>query len=164
MAFLAIFLAAVYYLYEYVVSLFSSFVPQLKTIMIVVSIVAIFCAVIIASGLRASGTNNVSSELINLYMRLLVLGSERLTQPSGVERQVVTSELVVLEQQLALQGSQKVIAAYMKLHRLSRQEDMSGDDAVECLQKLLLEMRVDIGRKKMNFNKHELVELLLSRY
>lgn len=160
---LAIFLTAIYYLYEYVVSLFGSFEPQLKNIMIAVAIVAIFCAVIIATGLRASGSNNVSSERINLYQRLLVLWSERLRQTAEVAEIEKADGSPGLEQQLALHGSPKVITAYMNLQRAISQEGKVADDAIELLKKLLIEMRADIGRTEFNIKKIDLVDLLMGR-
>ena len=164
LAFLTILLTAIYYLYEYVVSLFGSFEPQLKTIMIVVTIVAIFCAVIIASGLRACSSNNVSSERIKLYQRLLVLWSERLRHPAEVEGIGKEDGTLGLEQQLALHGSPKVISAYMNLRRAIGKEGKITDDANEMLKKLLIEMRRDIGRSDLNFNKIDLLDLLMGRH
>lgn len=160
---LAFFLTGTYFLFEYIGSLFGTLEPQLKTIMIIATIVAFFCAAIIASGLKASSPNNVSTEKEILYQRLLVFWNERLKQLSGGEGQVV-GDLVGLEQQLALHGSPKVIAGYMNLRRLTKQEGKPGDDAIELLTKLLVEMRADIGRTEFNLNKSDLVDLLLERY
>ena len=164
LALLTIFLTAIYYLYEYVLSLFGSFEPQLKNIMIVVAIVAIFCAVIIASGLRASSSNNVSSERINLYQRLLVLWSERLRQTDEVAEIEKADGSTGLEQQLALHGSPKVITAYMNLRRAISQEGKIADDAIELLKKMLVEMRSDIGHTELNIKKIDLVDLLMGRH
>lgn len=156
-------LAGTYYLFEYIASLFGTLEPQLKTITIIATIVAFFCAAIIASGLKASSQNIVPSEKINLYQRLLVLWNGRLKQVTVEEVWGVESELVGLEQQLALLGSSRVVAAYLNLRRSTKQEGKPGDDAIELLQKLLVEMRTDIGRKEQKLNKSDVLDLLLER-
>jgi hypothetical protein len=163
LALLAAFLAGTYYLFEYIASLFGLLEPQIKTVTIIAAIVAFFCAAIIASGFKAGRTNNVSAQKINLYQRLLEIWSERLKHSSGGE-ELVVGEMAGLEQQLALQGSPKVIAAYMNLRRSVKQEEKSGDDAIDLQKKLLLEMRADIGQKEMNFSKNDLLDLLLGRH
>lgn len=160
---LALILYGFYFLFEYVSSLYGTLEPQLKTITIIASLVAFFCAVIIASGLKASSQNIVPSEKINLYQRLLVLWSGHLKQSTVEEMWGVESELVGLEQQLVLLGSARVVTAYLNLRRPTKQEGKPGDDAIELLQKLLVEMRTDIGRKEHKFNKSDVLDLLLER-
>ena len=130
-ALLALILYGFYFLYEYVSSQFGILEPQLKSLVIISTCVIIFCAAIIASGLKASSQNIVPSEKINLYQRLLVLWSGRLKQATVEEVWGVESELVGLEQQLALLGSSRVITAYLNLRRPTRQEGKPGDDAIE---------------------------------
>jgi len=161
---LALILYGFYFLFEYVSNQFGTLEPQLKTMTIIATIVAFFCAAIIASGLKASSPNNVSTEKENLYQRFLVLLCERINQSTGGNGQLVASEFIGLEQQLALHGSSRVIAAYLNLRRLTKQEGKFGDDAIELLQKLLVEMRTDIGRKEQKLNKSDVLDLLFGRH
>jgi hypothetical protein len=130
---------------------------------IIASIVAFFCAAIIASGLRAGSPNSVPAEKATLYQHLLVHLSERLKGASGGEGRVADGDLIGLEQRLALNGSPKVIAAYMNLRKSAVQEGKLGDESRELLKKLLLEMRADIGRTEFNLNKNVLLDLMLGR-
>lgn len=161
---LAAFLAGGYFLFEYIASLFGTLEPQLKTLAIIATIVAFFCAAIIASRLKAGGTNNISAARENLYQQLLVHWSERLKDVSGSEGCVADDEIIALEQRLALHGSSKVIAAYMNLRKSIGHEGKLGDESRELLKKLLLEMRVDIGRTEYNLNKNDLLDLLLGHH
>ena len=164
LALLAVFLVGSYYLFEYVASLFGTLDPQLKTMAIIASIVAFFCAAIIASGLKARSPNSVPAEKATLYQQLVVHWSKLLKSASGGEGRMPDSELIVLEQRLALHGSPKVIAAYMNLRKSAGQEGKPGDEYRDMLKKLLIEMRADIGRTEMNLNKNDLLDLLLGRH
>ena len=42
---------------------------------------------------------------------------------------------------------------YMNLRRATKQEGKSGNDTIELLKRLLVEMRRDVGRSDLNFNK-----------
>lgn len=41
----------------------------------------------------------------------------------------------------------------MNLRRATKQEGKSGNDTIELLKRLLVEMRRDVGRSDLNFNK-----------
>ncbi|MDD5268359.1 MAG: hypothetical protein PHO08_14730 [Methylococcales bacterium] len=164
LALLTAFLAGGYFLFKYIANLFDTLEPQVKTLAIIASIVAFFCAAIIASGLKAGSRNSVSIEKAALYPRLLVLWSQQLKGSSAGEERGADSEFIGLEQLLALHGSQKVIAAYMNLRKLAGQEEKLGEESNDLLKKLLMEMRADIGRTELNLNKNDLLDLLLGRH
>jgi len=42
---------------------------------------------------------------------------------------------------------------HMNLRRATKQEGKSGNDTIELLKRLLVEMRRDVGRSDLNFNK-----------
>ena len=163
LALLTVFLIGAYYLFEYVTSLFGTLQPQFKTMAIIATIVAIFCAAIVASGVKACSPNSVSDVSQNLYQQLLMYWSKLLKGESGGEGRVADGELVSLELRLALHGSPKVITAHMNLRKSVGQEGRLGDESRELLKKLLLEMRADIGRSELNFSKNDLLDLLLGR-
>lgn len=162
LALLAVFLTGGYFLFEYIASLFGTLEPQLKTVTVIATIVAFFCAAIIASGLKASSPNNISAEKAALYQQLLVHWSGLIKV--GGEGRVADGELIALEPRLALHGSPKVITAHMKLRKSAGQEGKLGDEFRELLKKLLLEMRADIGRTELNLNKNDLLDLLLGQH
>lgn len=163
LALLATLLSGTYFLFEYIESLFGALEPQLKTIVIIATVVAFFCAAIIASGLKAGIPNSVSAVKENLYQQLLVHWSDLLKGESGGEVRVADGELIALEQRLALHANPKVIAVYINLQKSAVQEGKLGDESRELLKKLLLEMRADIGRTEFNLNKNDLLDLLLGR-
>ena len=164
LALLAAFLAGGYFLFKYVANLFDTLEPQIKTLAIIASIVAFFCAAIIASGLKTGSQNSVSVEKAVLYPQLLALWSQQLKGSFGEEERAADSELTGFEQLLALHGSQKVITAYMNLRKLAGQEGMPGDELHDLLKNLLVEMRADIGRTESNLSKNDLLDLLLGRH
>ena len=160
---LAVFLTGSYYLFEYVSSLFGTLEPQLKTMAIIATIVAFFCAAIVASGLKAGSPISISAARENLYQQLLVHWSERLKDEASGDGRLDDGTLITLEQGLALHGNPKVIVAHINLCKSTEQERKLGDKSRELLKKLLLEMRADIGRTEFNLNKNVLLDLLLGR-
>lgn len=161
LALLASFLAGGYFLFEYIASLFGTLESQLKTVIIIATIVAFVCAAIIASGLKASGTYCIPVERISIYQQLLVYWSELLKV--GGEGRAANGELTGMEQALALHGSSKVIVAYMNLRKSAGKNGELSGVSRELLKKLLLEMREYIGRTELNLNKSDLLDLLLGR-
>lgn len=67
LALLAAFLTGGYYLFKYVASLSGTLEPQLKTLAIIATIVALFCAAIIVSGLKAGSPVSISAASENIY-------------------------------------------------------------------------------------------------
>lgn len=168
LALLVALLAGGYFLFKYVVDLFGTLEPQVKTITAIASIVALLSALIIAGGLKARSQkeNNLSTTLekANIYERLIAFRCEQLKrQASGEELVVADSELINLEQRLALHGSPKVITAYVNLRRLAKQEEKLGDEIPELLKKLVLEMRGDLGRTELSLKENDLLDLLRGR-
>lgn len=161
LALLVAFLTGGYYLLEYIASLLGTLEPQLKILTIIASIVALLCAAIIVSGLKLVSQNNVSAEMVTLYQQLLSLCSERLKIESGGKGSY--GELEVLEQRLALQGSPKVIAAYMNFRKAVGKEVPPVEESQALLNKLLMAMRADMGRTEVNINKNNVLDLLLGR-
>lgn len=76
LALLAVFLTGTYYLFEYLASLYGTLEPQPKSMVIIATIVAFFCAAIIASGLKAGSPASISAAREDIYQQLLVHWSE----------------------------------------------------------------------------------------
>ena len=164
LALLAVFLMGAYFLFSYIVDLFEMLEPKIKAITAIISIVALLCAVIIARGLKAhchkvDGLKTV--EKLNAYRQLLALCSEQLKREAGGEEPVQDSEPINLEQLVALQGSPKVIAAYMELQRQARREGNQGDQILALLSNLVTSMREDLGVTASNLKESDISGLLL---
>lgn len=167
LALLVGFLAGGYYLFNYIVNVFGTLEPQLKTITAIASVVALLCATIIAGGLKARSQKEITSSLIvekaNIYLQLLSLWSKQLNNSLGGEKWPENVELTHLEQLLALYGGSKVITAYVNLRRLVGQELKAGDEVPTLLNTLVTEMRGDLGYTESNLNENDLLDLLLGR-
>lgn len=146
--------------FEYLNSLYVGLEPQIAHLTMIVSIVAVICALIIASRSKTSSINSNYCERINLYHRLLVLWSERVKGASGSAEY----ELLSLEQLLALHGTSKVITSYINLRRSAWAGEKAEDEIFELLMKLLIEMRADLGQVEFNLDKSDLLDLLLNRH
>ncbi|GJQ22221.1 hypothetical protein BIY37_12550 [Candidatus Brocadia sapporoensis] len=164
LALLAVLLAGGYFLFKYVVNIFDTLGPQYGTIAAIASIVVVLCAVIIAGGLRARCTNEGLSVKSNVYERLVVFLSDLLRRnTTGEEGQADEGELIKLEQLLVLYGGPKVITTYLKIRRKIRDEKKEGSETMALLNKLVLAMRADLGRRELNLKEKDILDLLLGR-
>ncbi len=167
LALLLAFLAGGYFLFKYIASVFATLEPQVETLAAIASVVAVLCAVIVAEGLKARSQKDqysiATAEKAKLYERLLFLCCEQLKRKGNGDEWAADTELVKIEQLLALHGSAKVIAAYNNLRRLSKQDGPPGDTEPVLLSKLLMEMRGDLGRTEFMRKENDLLDLLLGR-
>lgn len=167
LALLAALAAGIYFLFQYVVGLFDILNPQQQALIMIASMVVLSCALIIAGGLKARHYKEASSlaiEKANMYERLLVYWGDQLKQQIGGKELIIEGELGKLEQQLVLHGSQKVITAYTNLRRHVLQQGDTGSEISDLLNKLMLEMRADLGRADWNVKGNDLLDLLLGRH
>lgn len=164
LALLAVFLTGGYFLFEYVASLFGTLEPQYKTIAAIASVVAIMCAVIIASRLRVRYNSEGSAVKANVYERLAVFLADQLRRDRASEEwRADEGEIKKLEQLLALYGGPKVITAYMQIRRTIREERKEGSETMALLNKLVLTMRAYLGRRELNLKEKDVLDLLLGR-
>jgi hypothetical protein len=165
LALLAALLAGGYFLFKYVVGVFATLDPQVETLAAIASVISLLCAVIIAEGLKARGQKDsfsiATAEKTKTYQRLLYLCSERLRSQLPENRQVVDAELAKIEHLLALHGGARVVSAYVKLRRPAQDEGKTG--GASLLNKLLMEMRRDLGHSEFIRNERDFLELLLPR-
>lgn len=165
LALLLALLAGGYFLFEYVVSVFAALEPQARTLVAIGSVVVLLSAVIIAEGLKARGQNGrqAAAEKTATYERLLSFCCERLKRPENPEVRAADEELVKIERLLVLQGSTKVITAYVKLKRLAKQGGTPSETELALLNALVMEMRSDLGRPEFIRKQNDLLELLTER-
>jgi hypothetical protein len=167
LALLAAFAAGAYFLFQYVVGLFDLLDPQFQAITLIASVVALFCALIIADGLKGrqykAANLHMVTEKANLYERVLMYWCDPSKQPISSGELINESELVRLERQLVLHASPKVLTAYLNLRRQGLQENASDTQTIDLLSKLALEMRSDLGHLDPKLKENELLDLLLGR-
>jgi hypothetical protein len=151
LALLAALLAGGYFLFRYIVGVFSTLEPQIAKVTAIASVVALLCATIISSGLRSHDHETTRVEKAQLYRQLLSISSR--WNPSERENNRETElEHLELKQRLALWGSPGVIATYAELERHMKQEKSQDDGAKPLLKKLVNEMRKDLGQTTSNFS------------
>lgn len=156
-------LMACYLLFSSIVNSLSPLEPQVKTITAIASVVALLCALIVASGLKARGQGENNSRVVknaHIYERFLSLWHNSLNR----QEWEINSETTNLEQLLALYGSPRVITAYVNLKRRIKQEGESGDDILTLFNRLIMEMRLDLGQTELNLKENDALDLLLSHY
>jgi len=163
LAVLAVALAGMYFLFRYIVDVFGTLEPQVKTLAAIASVVAVLCAVLVAGGLKARrASENETVPKANLYEELAAFWADQLTQEKAeTAAQVDASKGVRLEQHLALYGSPKVITAYLQLRRSVSETGKEGNETAGLLTKLVQAMRADLGRKEQNIKEKDILELLL---
>ena len=156
-------MAGAYFLFKYVVGVFAALDPQVETLAWIASVVALFCAVIIAEGLKAGGQDDsiLTAEKLKLYETLLSRCCDRLSL-AGEHQPDASREFARIEQSLALHASPRVVYAYLDLRPLIEQRPRSGDTAA-ALGKLLAEMRADFGATALIRNETDLLDMLLGR-
>lgn len=160
----ALLVAGGYFLFKYVVGVFDTLGPQYKTIAAIASVVAIMCAVIIASRLRVRYNSEGSAVKANVYERLAVFLADQCRKEKTVEEgRADEDELIKLEQLLVLYGGTKVITTYMQIRRTIREERKERSETMALLYKLVLAMRADLGRRELNLKEKEVLDLLLGR-
>lgn len=164
LALLAGLLAGGYFLFRYIVGVFATLEPTVATLTAIASVVALLCTTIIASGLKARSQKDEGAgtrvEKAGIYEKLLSVCSAQLQRQKSTEELGANGELINLEQLLALHGSPKVITAYVNLRRLARPDVNSGDEVPALLNKLVMEMRADLGCKELNLKENDLLDLL----
>src|SRR5882724_10763641 len=106
-------LAGGYFLLEYIGGVFTSLEPQTRTLAAISSVVVLLAAAIIAEGLKARGIRDPQAvaQRVATYERLLSLCCEQRHRAEAADADALT------ERALALQGSAKVISAYVSLRR-----------------------------------------------
>lgn len=159
-------LAGAYFLFKYVTGVFATLEPQAETLAWVASIVALLCAVIIAEGLKARGQREAeaiaAAEKAGVYQQLLSACCAQWTASDSANGPLRDPELVRIEHALALQGSGKVISAYLDFRRADNAGN-SQDQTSAPLSRLVQAMRADLGRSDVSRGDADLLELLSGR-
>jgi hypothetical protein len=156
------FCAAVYILFAHGWKMFAALDVQVKTLAGTASLVALLCAFIIADGIKARGhaDNAAMAARAATYEGLLSLCCDQWKRASGVDLPESDGPRFIIERNLALHGSPEVIAAYVKLRRVARQNGKPDDALLKILTK---EMRADLRRNEIIRKQAEVIELLLDQ-
>jgi len=146
-------LAGGYFLLEYIGGVFTSLEPQTRTLAAISSVVVLLAAAIIAEGLKARGIRDPQAvaQRVATYERLLSLCCEQRHRAEAAD--------ALTERALALQGSAKVISAYVSLRR-AKLDNAPNEAQTALLESLIAEMRRDCGRQDLIRKKSDLLELL----
>ena len=168
LALLAGLLAGGYFLYRYVADVFATLEPTVATLTAIASVVALLCAIIVTGGLKTRGQKDQSVgtcvEKTRLYEQLLSVCGAQLQGQKSAEELAADSALINLRQLLTLHGSPKVITGYVNLRRSAKQEGNPDNKFPGLLNKLVLEMRADLGRTALNLKEDDLLDLLQGRF
>ena len=155
-----------YFLVRYFVGLPGTLDPQMVTITAIVSVVALLCAMIIASGLRSSNQREHETdtrvEKAYIYKQLLSVSSpwDKLDGEGDTNTE---TERFRLKQRLAVWGSPRVITTYARLERRAGQEGPQDDGVQLLLSQLIMEMRKDLGQNTSNLTDGDILNLLQDR-
>lgn len=144
---------------RYLGSISSSLDLPPTQLVVIGSVVALFCALIISGALKTSIRHAVSKDTANLYLCLLAAWGKR--AKDGAKGSEEKAEFDELEGGLALYGSPRVISAHLALRRAKEQ---SSDELNELFGKLALEMRTELRGTRDWLDKNQLRDLLLNRH
>jgi hypothetical protein len=153
-----------YFAIKFGLDLFGTLDPQVATMTAIASLVALLSASIIAGGFKWAGRREkelqVRAEKADLYERLVLMWGARLHQQDRAVDQAAEAELLKLVWLLTLRGSPKVIKAVGALQAVEQEAGAQSQAVHAQLAKLLLEMRLDLGRVGMEPSERDLLDLL----
>lgn len=138
-----------YYTFHLVIGAFSSLEAVQKTVLFTGALTMLLSAVVIAVSLRGLGkrlqNHRLQDEKLAAYgnlinaWRALVHGPRHSIQPE--EEQI----LLDIESHLALAASPRVLRAYDRMQQMRYESGLQHPDLVAQLQKVILEIRKDVG-------------------
>lgn len=144
--------------------LFGTFEPQVVTITVIASAVALLCAAIVAGGFKWMGRNKkevqIRAEKADLYEKILLCWGEVLSaRPNSVEPSLL-NDLHKLERVLTLRGSPRVLKLYGDIQNCVNGARPQSSDLPSLIAKLALEMRRDLGQSTISVGEPELLTVL----
>ena len=165
LALLLAIMAGGYFLFKYLVELLGALEPQVKTISVIASVVALLFAAIIAGGLKAyrkiENSPNAIDQKRGIYVRLLSYLSDQLRLQMAGNELTADNDLSGFEQRLVLYGSPEVLRAYVNLRRESMNGGRPGQKVASLLNNLVMEMRGDLGQTEWRLKENDLFDLMV---
>lgn len=161
---LAVLAAGGYKAFNQGLDLFGTLEPHVATITMIASMVAVFCATVVANGFKWKGRlereGQLRAEKADLYERLALIWGAKLHPQDRAFDQAAEAEIRKLARLLTLRGSSKVIKAFGVLHKLERETGTQSQEVRAQMAKGLLEMRRDLGRVGLEPSERELLDVL----
>lgn len=144
--------------------LYATLEPQVATITVVFSIVALLCASIVAGGLKWRGRKEkeipLRAEKADVYEKILLCWGEVLSvRPNSVEPSLL-NDLHKLERVLTLRGSARVLKRYGDIQTFVGRPNPQEPGMSSLIAKLALEMRRDLGQSTISVGEQELLTVL----
>lgn len=162
--FLGALVAGGYFGFQWLLDLFGTLEPQVASITMIASMVAVLCATIVASGFKWMGRKEkevvVQADKANLYESILLMWGEKLKQGTKAIESSLDEELQKQERLLTLRGSANVMKAYLALQRQVNTVGLRNPELTSSMAKLILEMRKDLGVSVLNVKESDLVAIL----
>lgn len=164
LAVLAVLAAWGYLAFDRGLELFGTLEPQVATITMVASMVAVFCATIVVGGFKWMGRKKqevaLRAERANLYENILLIWGEKLMLGMRTLESSTEKELLKLERLLTLRGSASVLKTYLALQRQANTVGLHNSELTSFLAQLILDMRRDLGASVVNVNERDLTAVL----
>lgn len=164
LALLAVLAAWGYLAFNWGLDVFGTLEPQVATITAIASMVAVFCAAILASGFKWMGRKKeqvaVRAERANLYENIMLLWGEKLMVGTKTLEPSLEEELRKRERLLTLRGSAAVLKAYLVLQCQANTVGLHNPELTSCMARLILDMRRDLGVSAVSIHERDLTTLL----
>lgn len=164
LALLAVLAAWGYLAFNWGLDVFGTLEPQVATITAIASMVAVFCAAILASGFKWMGRKKeqvaARAERANLYENIMLIWGEKLMVGTKTQEPSLEEELRKRERLLTLRGSAAVLKAYLALQRQANTVGLHNPELASCMARLILDMRRDLGVSAVSIHERDLTTLL----
>jgi hypothetical protein len=144
--------------------LFSTLEPQVATITVIISLVALLCAAIIAGGFKWMGRwkkqVQTRAQKAPLYEQLVLLWGKKLTLGLKAAESSIEEDLHKLEWRLTLHGSVNVLKAYQTLQHHASTLGLRSPEVASSVAKLLLTMRRELGVSSLSLTEQDLTTVM----
>ncbi len=153
-----------YYAAQYVLGVFAGLEAVQKTFLFTAAFTLLLSAAMIAASLRSIGrrmqNRRLQEEKLAVYgnliyaWRALVCAPQRPIQPE--EEQILHD----IESHLILVAGPRVLRQYHRLKEIQREDDLQSQDVFAELEKVILEIRRDIGYTDWSYKNSHLISVL----
>jgi len=143
---------------RYVIGQFGLINPQLAALLTISALTAIICSLLIAGAIRTlNGVHHASihQEKAVIYTRFIEAWISGIKNGTDLFR-----EMYELKPHLLILSGDAVLKQFDILTRMLQEEGQTRDRLVEQAEKVLLEMRKDLGNRNRGILKGDLLEFL----
>lgn len=153
-----------YYAFQFLLNAFAGLEAVQKTVLFTAAFTILLSAAMIATALRGLGkrmqNRRLQEEKLAVYGHLintwqaLVRAPQRATQPQEEQ------SLHDIESHLVLVAGRQVLRQYHRLKEVQREADLQSPEVFAQLEKVILEIRRDIGYADSGYKKSHLISVL----